>query len=121
MLNEVKSVELSTAQNKPPSDLGNAPLIVLSRGGTNPGLSEAQFEQLRQSWDELQQDLVKLSTNSQHIIAEKSGHYIHHDQPELVVDAIRQVVMASRTGRGDAGHQRSAWGSQNRDDLEPQR
>jgi pimeloyl-ACP methyl ester carboxylesterase len=94
LLNEVKAVELNIAQSEPPVDLGDTPLIVLSRGGPNPGLPEEQFEQLKQCWDELQQDLVKLSTNSQHFVAEKSGHYIHHDQPELVVDAIRQVLEA---------------------------
>ena len=96
LFNEVKAVELNTALTEPPNDLGNTPLIVLSRGGTNPGLPEAQFERLKQSWEELQRDFVELSTNSQHIIAEKSGHYIHHDQPELVVDAIQQVVKAAQ-------------------------
>ncbi|MGB3717309.1 MAG: alpha/beta hydrolase [Candidatus Promineifilaceae bacterium] len=96
LFNEVKAVESNTALTEPPPDLGNTPLIVLSRGGTNPELPEAQFERLKQCWDELQRDLVKLSTNSQHIIAEHSGHYIHHDQPELVVDAIRQVVKVAQ-------------------------
>jgi len=101
LFNEVKASELSTAQTEPPADLGNTPLIVLSRGGINPDLPEAQFKQLKQIWNELQQNLVNLSTNSQHIIAEKSGHYIHHDQPELVVNAIRQIVNASQTRRGN--------------------
>ena len=30
---------------------------------------------------------------AQLIVAERSGHNIHLDQPELVVDAIRQIVM----------------------------
>jgi len=33
-----------------------------------------------------------LSSNSRQIVAEKSGHYLHYDQPELVVDAIRLLV-----------------------------
>jgi hypothetical protein len=33
---------------------------------------------------------------SRHVIAEQSGHYIHQSQPDLVVDAIRSVVMALR-------------------------
>jgi len=94
LYNEVNSAESSTDQAEPPADFGDKPLIVLSRGGPNPGLPDAEFEQLKGSWAELQGDLVKLSTNSKQIIAEKSGHNIHHDQPELVVDAIRQVVEA---------------------------
>lgn len=96
LFNKVKTAELSTSQPEPPADLGNTPLIVLSRGGANSGLPQAQFEQLKQIWNELQQNLVELSTNSQHIIAEKSGHYIHHHQPELVVDAIRQIISVSQ-------------------------
>jgi pimeloyl-ACP methyl ester carboxylesterase len=40
----------------------------------------------------LQADLLKLSRNSKQIIAETSGHHIQHDDPELVIEAIRQVV-----------------------------
>lgn len=96
LYNEVKSVEVNTAQPEPPPDLGNKPLVVLSRGENNPGFPDEQFEQLKHSWGELQQELVELSTNSQHIIADQSGHYIHHDQPELVIDAIRQVLEDSQ-------------------------
>ena len=35
------------------------------------------------------------STNSKHIIAEKSGHNIQFDQPDLVVESIRQVFAAT--------------------------
>jgi pimeloyl-ACP methyl ester carboxylesterase len=34
--------------------------------------------------------------NSKHVIAEQSGHDIHHEQPDLVVAAIRSVVEAVR-------------------------
>jgi pimeloyl-ACP methyl ester carboxylesterase len=44
----------------------------------------------------LQEDLASRSNRSKHIFVEKSGHMIHHDQPELVIDAIRQVVEATR-------------------------
>jgi pimeloyl-ACP methyl ester carboxylesterase len=96
LFNEAKAAESNTAQINPPLDLGHTPLIVLSRGGANPGLPEVKFERLKQCWDELQRELLELSTNSRQIIAEQSGHYIHHDQPELVVDAIRQVVEVSQ-------------------------
>jgi hypothetical protein len=48
-----------------------------------------KFEQIRL---ELQKELVGRSSRGKQIIAEKSGHYIQHDQPELVIDAIRQVM-----------------------------
>ncbi len=95
LLNEVKTVEVCTRGSDPPATLNEIPLIVLTRGSLNPGLPEEQFEQQKQSWDALQRELVMLSGNSRQIVAEKSGHYIHHDQPELVVDAIRHLVRAA--------------------------
>ena len=47
-------------------------------------------------WKGMQKDLVSRSTNGKQIISEKAGHVIQQDEPELVVDAIRQVVEATR-------------------------
>ena len=40
--------------------------------------------------------MTELSRNSKQVIATESSHEIHIDQPELVVDAIRQVVEAAK-------------------------
>ncbi|MEK6222267.1 MAG: alpha/beta hydrolase, partial [Chloroflexota bacterium] len=80
--NEAVSAKTSTANSQPPADLGGKPLVVLSRGDVNPGISEELFEELKQGWAELQQELGGLSTNSKHIIAEESSHFIHRDQPK---------------------------------------
>lgn len=48
-------------------------------------------------FQQLQRELVQLSTCGMHIIAEHSGHDIHLDEPELVVTAIRQVVEMAQT------------------------
>lgn len=42
--------------------------------------------------------LATLGQNAQHITDTNSGHEIHKEQPQLVVDAIRQVVDALRSG-----------------------
>jgi pimeloyl-ACP methyl ester carboxylesterase len=73
------------------------PLFVLTRGrpdesGSDPRLAEAD-ERL---WRTLQAEIAGLVPNSKHVIAEKSGHDIHHEQPDLVVAAIRSVVEAVR-------------------------
>ena len=44
----------------------------------------------------LQAELAALAPGGRHVIATESGHYIHLQQPELVIDAIRQVVEAVR-------------------------
>ena len=33
------------------------------------------------------------STDMRHIAADKSGHWIHRDQPELVVQAVRDLIV----------------------------
>jgi hypothetical protein len=79
--------------------LGDLPLVVLtaSQYGAPPsGLPidfVAAYERMAQ---ELQQELVRLSTCSTHIIAEHSGHFIQCDEPELVVAAVRHVVELAR-------------------------
>jgi len=76
------------------TSFGSLPLVVLSAGpvGSNPNYSDDENIKLEQIRQELQSDLLKLSSNSKQIIAEQSGHYIHHDQPNLVIDAILEMT-----------------------------
>ena len=68
-----------------PLDLGHKPLVVLTEGRRR-----ADF------WHELQESLTAMSAESDWSIADNSGHFIHHDQPDLVVNAIRRVVEQTR-------------------------
>jgi pimeloyl-ACP methyl ester carboxylesterase len=64
---------------------GDLPLTVLTaKGNTNPG------------WPEWQAELLQLSSNSQHLFAEHSGHPIQLDEPEAAVAAILQIVQQVR-------------------------
>ena len=76
------------------TSFGSLPLVVLSAGpiGPDPNYSDAENQILGQIRQELQSDLLLLSSGSKQIIAEKSGHNIHHDQPDLVIDAILEMV-----------------------------
>jgi pimeloyl-ACP methyl ester carboxylesterase len=79
------------------------PLIVLGRGIPFPRkardgsdsptnrMTEEQFAAWDRIWREFQQDLAKRSTHGEFRLAEKSGHFIQQDQPELVIQAIRDV------------------------------
>lgn len=46
----------------------------------------------RQTWMALQKELAELSNNSRWVIVPGGGHYIHLEQPEVVVDAIRSML-----------------------------
>ena len=79
--------------------LGDIPLIVLSAGQIQvpegPGISATDAEQFKAVQMELQAELVTLSSKGKRMIAEKSAHFIQVEQPEAVIDAIRQVVEAA--------------------------
>lgn len=47
---------------------------------------------------EAQERLARLLPNARHITNTNSGHEIHKEQPQLVIDAIREVVEAVRGG-----------------------
>jgi pimeloyl-ACP methyl ester carboxylesterase len=52
--------------------------------------------QLNEDRKRMQLDLLSLSRNSKQIIATTSGHHVQLDDPELVIDAIRQLVDSVR-------------------------
>ncbi len=95
---ESLSLKESLAQQRSASGmLGDMPLIVLSHGKkAMPGLPEELSKQREQVWNELQTDHAGRSRIGIRVIAEKSGHNIQYDQPELVVDAVRRVVETVR-------------------------
>jgi pimeloyl-ACP methyl ester carboxylesterase len=51
---------------------------------------------LNKAWHTGQDALATLAPNAKHTIATKSGHYIQTQEPQLVIDAIKQVVEAVR-------------------------
>jgi hypothetical protein len=75
------------------SPLRPMPLVVLPRG--HPDAPGPFVEQEEELWLQLQRELAEMVPGSRHLITQ-SGHDIHHEQPELVLDAIRDVVRAVR-------------------------
>jgi len=67
-----------------PHPLGALPLVVIGRNET-----DERRKQLV--------DLAALSTAGKLVIAKDSGHEIHVEKPEVVIDAVREVVMAVRS------------------------
>lgn len=77
----------------------DVPLVVISAGKRAAGDSPAQQalgHRLRELLAELHTDLTTLSGKSTLVVAENSGHIVPYDEPEVVVDAIRQVVEQAR-------------------------
>ena len=72
--------------------LGHLPLVVLTRGVEGTYYQGNAGNPVSAAWLTLQKDLASLTTNSQQIIATRSGHNIPLDQPDLVIAAIKQVL-----------------------------
>jgi pimeloyl-ACP methyl ester carboxylesterase len=81
LLDEGRGMPEGGAQARAVSSLGALPLIVLSRGKDQDAKHTAA-----------QADLLRLSTNSQQIFADQSGHSIMIDQPEAAIAAIVKMV-----------------------------
>jgi pimeloyl-ACP methyl ester carboxylesterase len=69
-----------------PHPLGDKPLIDIS---TDLGARILEYAQL-------QTKLLALSQNSKQIVAENSGHFVIIDRPDVVIDAISQIVQSIR-------------------------
>jgi pimeloyl-ACP methyl ester carboxylesterase len=88
------------------SSLGDLPLAVVSAADYNfpPGLPADYVERASSALRELQAELASLSSQSLHMLADQSGHFVQRDQPEVVVTAIRHVMEAVRRGVSQRDH-----------------
>jgi pimeloyl-ACP methyl ester carboxylesterase len=85
-----------------PGSLGETRLIVVTAGQEDPtGLPGRIVTRIRRAWFALQTDYARRSRDSVHVVARYSAHFIQSSlgQPELVVKAIREVVLAARDNR----------------------
>jgi pimeloyl-ACP methyl ester carboxylesterase len=81
-------------------NVGSLPLIVLTAAPQAP----SDKNPLPREWQiaigsvhqQLQRELVAVSTDGRHIIASKAGHNIQLDEPQLVLDAITGLVTQAR-------------------------
>jgi pimeloyl-ACP methyl ester carboxylesterase len=92
-ITENSYMKISAMQVKQAKFNQRLPLIVLSHGiNMFSDLSKEKAQQAERIWQQLQAETANLSERGELIIATESGHNIHIDQPELVVNAIHQVT-----------------------------
>ncbi|HQR61365.1 MAG TPA: alpha/beta hydrolase [Methylophilaceae bacterium] len=101
---EYRALADSVSQVQQAPGLGDIPLIVISRGIHEWGES-AEGAAREASWQAQQDELVRLSRRGTHKIASRSGHHIHLDEPGLVADAIRELVVKAREEQVPTGGQ----------------
>ena len=84
-LDESAGMPASFRQADAVTTFGDLPLIVLSRG----------LDQDR-DWQAMQTELLHLSSQSQELIADTSGHTVQLDQPDAAATAITKMVAQVR-------------------------
>ena len=78
---EGAGVAISLSQAADVTSLGDLPLIVVSRGRDQDP-----------TWQRMQSDLLRLSSESRQLIADQSGHNVQLDQPDVAGSAIVEMV-----------------------------
>ncbi|MCA9730897.1 MAG: alpha/beta hydrolase [Deferribacteres bacterium] len=94
-LEEQDSMKTFLAESRTYQDFDSIPLRIIT--GYSPNrYSEIKNEKLRAEFFnykmELQHDLLNLSSQSSQICANESGHYVQLEQPEIIVDQIRELI-----------------------------
>ena len=90
---EEMDIEASAAQVRATGLLGNIPLTVLTAGAESATEIDIKLDEV---WLEMQKELAALSSNSTHIVVPDANHCIQCDAPDVVADAILNVVNATR-------------------------
>lgn len=91
---EMTVFSVSAKQVKASRPMPEVPVLVLTRGRSFwPGYSNG--DETERVWMELQDELSQLGANPVHLIAERSGHVIHLDQPGIVITAMQTMLNAN--------------------------
>lgn len=86
-----------------PRDLGDMPLVVLTRGrpaawvARGSPTSDDGLARYEDAWSGLQRRLATSSTRARQVIVPDAGHNIHHERPDVVAAAVLEVA-ALRAG-----------------------
>lgn len=100
LFKELDSMKISSDQVKASAQsLGSIPLIVLTsrkqvipEKGPCGSYSRQQATEIHQHWLAMQADFLNKSSDSKQVIAEQSGHNIPGDQPQIIVQAVFDML-----------------------------
>ncbi|WP_336102227.1 alpha/beta fold hydrolase [Paenibacillus phytohabitans] len=87
--------QISAARGSMPNQV---PLSVITRGLADEDGSDWPAHAILEIEQKSQAEFLELSAASRQLIAPGSGHYIHHDQPGLVIDEIIGMIQAHSNG-----------------------
>ena len=106
---ETAAIDATLAAEARAHALGDRPLVVLTGAAEMSaerlaleGVTRADASRMQAAWKTLQDDEATWSSQSRHEMVRDASHYIQFDRPDVVIGAVREVVMRVRTGGGTA-------------------
>jgi len=100
-LAEIKAFPESASETAATGSLDDLPLAVLSHDPDKPSsdLPPEIAKPTNEAWQRMQVELSDLSTRGTYTVAKNSAHYIQIDRPDVVIDAIRNIVEQARSAQ----------------------
>jgi pimeloyl-ACP methyl ester carboxylesterase len=98
---ELKAFSESASQTGATGSLSDMPLVVLSHDPNKPSadLPADIAKPTNDAWEKMQEELAHLSTRGTQTVAKNSAHYIQIDRPDVVIEAVRDVVEQARAAQ----------------------
>jgi pimeloyl-ACP methyl ester carboxylesterase len=84
MADQLRMLQDATPSAGEVASLGDVPLVVISSADQTPDVTAAHHL------------LARMSSQGHVVFASKSGHWVPYDEPELIVETIREVVETVR-------------------------
>jgi pimeloyl-ACP methyl ester carboxylesterase len=102
-IEEYKDIAQSMDETRHTGPFGHLPILIFSQdpngSPTDPStLSPAATTQMRTAWNQMQEELKLLSSDSHRIIAKGSGHYIEVDRADLINREVPVFIEQIRNG-----------------------
>jgi pimeloyl-ACP methyl ester carboxylesterase len=95
---EMASISASGAETVHTGPYGALPILILSQDPAKPmsGPAQDKLAGIQAAWNQMQEDLKKLSTSSRRIIAKGSTHYIQIDRADLIEKEVPLFIQQIR-------------------------
>lgn len=85
---EILGLAQSEDQAPAPQELGDLPITVIAATKPPPGAPK----KAQPIWIRVQQEFADQLENGNFVLAQGAGHYVHKDNPELVIGEIRRLL-----------------------------
>ena len=101
-IEEFKNFDRSGEETLGTGPFGHLPILIFSQDPDAPSkdtpFSPEVMKQISIAWNQMQEELKRLSSNSRRIIARNSGHYIQVDRADLVNREVPVFIEQIRNG-----------------------